>query len=305
MSKIAFLFPGQGAQSVGMCSELLKTNERVKELFNQANEILGYDLADICLHGPVEKLDSTVISQPAIFAASFAALEVLKETEPEAVEKCSAAAGLSLGEYTALAFAGAMTFEEGLKLVQKRGEAMQESADAAAGGMVSIMGLEREKVSELCAKVLEDLPNETLKEANFLCPGNIVLSGTKSACQHAEELAESFGAMKATALAVAGAFHTQMMKPADEKLAAALESVNMQTPRIPVYSNVDYQPHANPEEIKSILVKQVLSSVYWEDLIRKALEDGFDQFYEIGPGRVLTSLLKRINRKTPCKKVDC
>lgn len=305
MSKIAFLFPGQGAQSVGMCSELLATNETVKKLFNQANEILGYDLADICLHGPVEKLDSTIVSQPAIFAASFAALEVLKETEPEAVENCSAAAGLSLGEYTALTFAGAMTFEEGLKLVQKRGEAMQESADATAGGMVSIMGLEREKVSELCAKVLEDLPGETLKEANFLCPNNIVLSGSKAACDLASQLAGEFGAMKATALAVAGAFHTQMMKPADEKLAAALEGVNMQTPRIPVYSNVDFQPHTNPEEIKEILVKQILSSVYWEDLIRKVLEDGFDQFYEIGPGRVLTSLMKRINRKTPCKKIDC
>ena len=296
MSKIAFLFPGQGAQSVGMCGELLASNPRVQELFRQANDILGYDLADVCLHGPVEKLDSTVISQPAIFTASFAALEVLKQTDPAAVENCSAAAGLSLGEYTALAFAGAMTFEEGLRLVQKRGEAMQASVDASAGGMVSIMGLEREKVSELCAKVLENMPGETL---------NIVLSGTKPACQHAEELAESFGAMRATALAVAGAFHTQMMKPADEKLAAALESVNMQTPRIPVYSNVDFQPHTDPAEIKAILVKQVLSPVYWEDLIRKTLEDGFDQYYEIGPGRVLTSLMKRINRKTPCTKVDC
>ncbi len=305
MSKIAFLFPGQGAQSVGMCSELISSNSRVRELFNQANEILGYDLADLCVNGPVEKLDSTVISQPAIFTASFAALEVLKETQPEAVDNCQAAAGLSLGEYTALTFAGAMTFEEGLKLVQKRGQAMQESADATAGGMVSIMGLEREKVTELCSKVLEDMPGEILKEANFLCPGNIVLSGTKAACKHAEELAESFGAMKATALAVAGAFHTEMMKPADEKLAAALEGVNMQTPRIPVYSNVDFQPHTDPAEIKGILVKQILSSVYWEDLVRRTLEDGFDQFYEIGPGRVLTSLFKRINRKTPCTKIDC
>lgn len=305
MSKIAFLFPGQGAQSVGMCSELLATNERVKELFHQANEILGYDLADYCLHGSPEKLDSTVISQPALFVASFAALIVLKQEEPEAVENCSAAAGLSLGEYTALTFAGAMTFEEGLRLVQKRGEAMQESSDATPGGMVSILGLEREKVSELCAKVLEDLPGEQLKEANYLCPNNIVLSGTKAACDHAEQLAESFGAMKAMPLAVAGAFHTQMMKPADEKLALALKNVNMKTPRIPVYSNVDFQPHTNPEEIKAILIKQVLSPVYWEDLIRKALDDGFDQFYEIGPGRVLTSLMKRINRKIPCKKIDC
>ena len=305
MSKIAFLFPGQGAQSVGMCGELIATNPRVKELFQQANDILGYDLAEICLHGPVDKLDSTIISQPAIYTASFAALEVLKQTEPETVENCSGAAGLSLGEYTALTFAGAMTFEEGLKLVQKRGEAMQESSDATQGGMVSILGLEREKVAELCAKVLEDCPNEQLKEANYLCPNNIVLSGSKVACNHAEELAESYGAMKAMALAVAGAFHTQMMKPADEKLAIALKNVNMRTPRFPVYSNVDFQPHFDPEEIKAILVKQVVSSVYWEDLIRKAMEDGFDQFYEIGPGRVLTSLMKRINRKTPCKKIDC
>lgn len=305
MSKSAFLFPGQGAQSMGMCADSIAASDRVKELFHQANEILGFDLLRYCTEGPSEKLDSTEISQPAIFTASFAALETLKESRPEIIQQCSAAAGLSLGEYTALAFSCAISFEDGLKLVQKRGQYMQQSSDAASGGMVSVLGMERDKVQELCAKVLEEMPGEVLKEANFLCPGNIALSGSTVACERAVELAESFGAMKSVPLAVAGAFHTEMMKPADEQLAAALAMVEMKSPSVPVYSNVDFQTHSNPQEIKEILVRQVVSPVYWEEIIRALLDAGYDQFYEIGPGRVLTGLMKRINRKIPCEKINC
>ncbi len=288
MSKTAFLFPGQGAQTVGMCAELIASSPQVRQLFVQANDILGYDLMEICLHGPAEKLDSTEISQPAIFTASFAALESMREKMPEVIEQCSGAAGLSLGEYTALSFANAISFEDGLQLVQKRGKFMQQAADTTSGGMVSVLGLDREQVHQLCSKVLQEKPGEILKEANYLCPGNIALSGTTSACELAAELAESFGAMKAIPLAVAGAFHTEMMKPADDLLSQALIPVDIKTPTIPVYSNVDFQTHTEPQDIKNTLVRQVISPVYWEEIIRKMLEDGYDKFYEVGHGRVLT-----------------
>lgn len=297
MGKTVFLFPGQGAQTVGMGKELLETEPTVKKLYDQAADILGYDLAKVCLEGPEELLNSTEVSQPAIYTGSFAALEVLKRERPELMDECQAAAGLSLGEYTALAFAQAMSFEDGLRLVQKRGQAMQASADATPSGMVSILGLEPEDVNQICDKILTEMPSEILKPANFLCPKNIVLSGTIAACKRAAEVGLEMGAMKTLPLAVAGAFHTDIMKPADEKLAVALEKVQMNSPRIPVYSNVDTGSHENPQEIKAILVKQILSPVRWEDTMRRFLAEGFETFCEIGPGRVLTGLMKRINRK--------
>lgn len=297
MGKTVFLFPGQGAQTVGMGKELMETQPTVKALYDKAGAILGYDLAKVCLEGPEELLNSTEVSQPAIYTASFAALEVLKQNQPELLDQCEAAAGLSLGEYTALAFAGAMSFEDGLRLVQKRGQAMQASADATASGMVSILGLDPDVVDQICAKVLAEAPNEILKPANYLCPKNIVLSGTRAACQRAAEVGLEMGAMKTVPLAVAGAFHTDIMKPADEKLAAALADVQMSAPRIPVYSNVDTAPHSAPDEIKAILVKQILSPVRWEDTMRRFLDEGFETFCEVGAGRVLVGLMKRINRK--------
>jgi [acyl-carrier-protein] S-malonyltransferase len=299
MSRIAFLFPGQGAQSVGMGKQLCETIPAVRTLFDDAAAILGYDLSQVCFNGPAEKLNATVISQPALFVASLAALESLKISDPAAVSACAATAGLSLGEYTALVFAGAMSFADGLRVVQKRGEAMQAAADATPSGMVSVIGLDQAKVEELCAA---GRVHGHLEIANLLCPGNIVLSGSKAACAAVEKLIEAAGG-RGIRLAVAGAFHTDLMKPADEKLAAALTQIQLQRPRIPVWSNVDGQAHTDPVEIRDLLIRQVLNPVLWEQTMRNFLAAGFDKFYEIGPGRVLAGLLKRVQRKIDCINV--
>jgi [acyl-carrier-protein] S-malonyltransferase len=301
VSKIAFLFPGQGAQTVGMGRELCETFPAAKSLFDRAADVLGYDLLKLCVEGPAEVLDSTVRSQPALFVTSLAALESLRSKSPDVLLSCEAAAGLSLGEYTALVFAGVMEFEDGLKLVQTRGAAMQEAADACPSGMVSILGLDKAQVEAVCAEAREQ---ETLEIANLLCPGNIVVSGENGACERAAELAPKLGAMKAVPLAVAGAFHTQIMQSAVARLAQALADVPMQRPQIPVVSNVDARPHDDPEEIREILVKQVVSPVRWEDSMRYLLADGYKQFYEIGPGRVLKGLLRRIDREAACENIS-
>lgn len=271
-----------------------------RRIFERANAVLGYDLLAVCLDGPAERLDSTAVSQPAIFVTSFAALEWLRSTSPHVVDSFGAAAGLSLGEYTALVFAGVMDFESGLRVVQRRGEAMQAAADAAKSGMVSLLGLEIEQIDALVAQARGD---DVLVVANYLCPGNTVVSGSLSACERVAEAATAAGAMKVIPLKVAGAFHSALMQPAVEKLAAALANVPLNRPRVPVVSNVDAQSHDNPEEIRALLVRQVVEPVRWEASMRHLLDRGFDQFYEIGPGTVLKGLLKRINRKTPCESV--
>jgi [acyl-carrier-protein] S-malonyltransferase len=301
VSKTAFLFPGQGAQTVGMGRQLAETLPAAKALYDQAAEILGYDIADICWNGPAERLHSTVISQPAIFVTSLAALESLRASNPAALADCGATAGLSLGEYTALVFAGAMSFSVGLKLVQKRGEAMQAASDHTPSAMVSVLTLEQSKVEELVAQARP--PGGTLELANLLCPGNIVVSGSKPACDTLEQLVATAGG-RAVRLAVAGAFHTTIMKPADEKLAAALGDVEIKRPRIPVWSNVDAQPHTDPAEIRQLLVKQVVQPVLWETTMRNLLASGVEHFFEIGPGRVLAGLLKRVQRKAECQNIS-
>ncbi|MGD0654219.1 MAG: ACP S-malonyltransferase [Thermoguttaceae bacterium] len=301
MSKIAFLFPGQGAQMVGMGRRLAESLPAVRRLYDRAGEILGYDLAKLCFEGPAEQLDSTVCSQPALFVTSLAALESLRADSPDVVLSCEASAGLSLGEYTAMVFAGVMDFDDGLMLVQNRGAAMQEAADATPSGMVSILGLELVDVQKLCEKARD---GEILEIANLLCPGNIVISGTNDACERAAEMAQPFGAMKAVPLAVAGAFHTEIMQPAVERLEQALSIVPMHKPRIPVISNYDAHPHHDPEEIRRLLMQQVLNPVRWEDSMRYLIAQGFSQFYEVGPGRVLRGLLRRIDRGVSCQCVE-
>ena len=300
MGKVALLFPGQGAQSVGMSKPIFDAFPGAKDLFDRASAVLGYDLARLCEKGPAEELDTTTISQPAIFTLSIAALELLKTKIPDIVEQCEAVAGLSLGEYTALTFAGVFSFEEGLRLVQKRGLAMQDASEATPGGMVTIIGKELSEVEAICDKHRGD---GVLQVANVLCPGNIVVSGTVEACERVADQAatERFNAIP---LAVAGAFHTPLMKPADEILAKALSETTMKPLKIPVISNVDAEPHRAPEEIRKVLVDQVLSPVLWEKSMRRLLADGFDTFYEVGPGRVLRGLMKRIDRKIKCFGVE-
>jgi [acyl-carrier-protein] S-malonyltransferase len=284
-----------------MGAQLAASLPAAQAVFDRAADVLGYDLLALCTEGPEKKLNSTVYSQPALFVCSLAALEQLKQDSPEVVEGCPITAGLSLGEYTALVFAGAIDFEAGLRLVQARGQAMQDAADATPSSMVSILGVKREEIESLCDQARGE---GVLQLANILCPGNIVVSGDTAACQRVAKLAEAAGAMKVIPLAVAGAFHTPIMQPAVDRLAAALTEVEISAPRIPVVSNVDARPHQDPAEIGPLLVKQVVSPVLWEDSMRTLIDEfGVDTCYEIGPGRVLRGLLKRIHRKLPCENV--
>ncbi len=302
MSKKAFLFPGQGAQVVGMGKALAESNSNVAELFQKANEVLGYDLAKVCFDGPTEEINLTNRSQPGLFVASLAALETAKQDNPDLVDSIDFAAGLSLGEYTAMVFAGAIDFEDGLKLVQERGDAMQAAADEVASSMVSVLGLEREQVEAVCDEARQD--GEILQVANLLCPGNIVVSGHQSACDRVDEAARNAGAMRAIELAVAGAFHTPLMESALERLKTALANTKIRPPRIPVVSNVDAKPHDSPDEIREILVRQVCSPVLWNPSMQYLMEQGVGEFYEVGPGKVLKGLLKRIDRKMPCESIS-
>ena len=300
-AKVAFLFPGQGAQTVGMGAAVCAKVPAARALYDRASAVLGYDLYRLCTEGPAAKLDATDYSQPALFVTSLAALEQLKQDAPELVDRCAATAGLSLGEYTALVFAGVMEFEAGLRVVQERGRAMQDAAEDVSSGMVSVLGLERPQVEDLCDRARGD---ETLEVANLLCPGNIVVSGHRGACERVAELGQEAGAIKVIPLAVAGAFHTPLMESAVERLRAALADVPLARPRIPVISNVDARPHDDPEELRELLIQQVCSPVRWEDSMRYLLdEQQVNAFYEIGPGRVLCGLLKRIARKVPCENI--
>ncbi len=300
MPRTAFLFPGQGAQTVGMAAALCRSLPAAADLFRRASAALGYDLLEVCTTGPAERLSATDVSQPAIFVASLAALEQLKAAEPDAIQSVVATAGLSLGEYTALAFAGALSFEDGVRLVQARGRAMQAAADAAPSGLVSVLGME---VPEVEALVMEARGADTLEVANLLCPGNTVVSGAIAAIERFEQLCVQKGGLRTVRLTVAGAFHTNLMKPADEKLAEVLAGVAIKTPTVPVWSNVDARPHTDPAVIRDLLVRQVLSPVRWEETLRGLFAENVDRFYEIGPGRVLAGLIKRVQRKADIRNV--
>lgn len=293
--KTAFLFPGQGAQAVGMGKDIAEAFPSAAEIFRKANRILGFNLESICFEGPAERLNTTLMSQPAIFTVSVAILEVLKTNPATSKIKPDITAGLSLGEYSALYGAGVVGFEDGLKLVAKRGQAMQEAANKYGGAMVSVIGLDNIKVRQLCE---EASGGELLTEVNFNCPGQIVISGTASACERAEKLATKYGAVKAVRLGVAGAFHTEMMSSTADALENALKAIEMSKPNsVQIIANIDAEYYKCANDIKAGLKKQLVSPVLWQKSMERLIADGVECFYEVGPGRVLAGLMKRINRK--------
>lgn len=294
------LFPGQGAQAIGMAGDWVDANPAAADLFARGSAILGYDLLDVCRHGPAERLNTTAVSQPAILVTSLAALEVLRARDPAPLEAATLTAGLSLGEYTALVFAGALGFDDAVRVVAERGRAMQDCAEAAAGGMVAVLGMERDAVAALCDACRG---SGILQVANVLCPGNIVVSGDRDACDRLEAAAPAAGAMKCVRLEVAGAFHTSLMQPAVDRLAAALARAELRAPRIPVVSNVDARPHTDPDEIRGLLARQVVGVVEWQASVAYILSTGVRSAWEIGPGRVLRGLMKRIDRSVAASGV--
>ncbi len=294
--KTAFLFPGQGAQVVGMGRDVAQAVPEAAALFAEAGEILGYDLQDLCFNGPEETLNSTAVSQPAIFVTSAALLKVMLAQASDASCHMDVVAGLSLGEYTAIYAAGLLSFEETLRLVAERGRAMQAAADQSQGGMVSVIGLDEEKVDQLCTEAGQ---GELLAPANFNCPGQIVISGEKSACDRAVALATDLGAIKAIPLAVAGAFHTALMQPAATALEQALAKASLASPGdIQVIANTHAEYYTDADGIVSGLVQQLVSPILWQRCMERLLADGVERFFEVGPGRVLTGLMRRIHRKT-------
>lgn len=287
MSKTALMFAGQGAQVVGMGKDFAATCPPAREWFERAKAALSYDLATVCFEGPETELTRTENAQPGIFLVSWVAFELLKERLP--AFKFQAAAGLSLGEFTALTAAGALSFEDGLRLVRQRGRFMQEACDVTRGAMAAIIGLDEAPTREVCAQAGVVL-------ANLNCPGQLVISGGAEQIARACELAKARGARRALPLPVAGAYHSPLMASAQPKLAAELARIPIQAPAVPVISNVTAQPHEAPDPIRARLVEQVTSSVRWEESVRYLLGQGFSRFIELGPGTALSGFLKRIDK---------
>ncbi|HXG47544.1 MAG TPA: ACP S-malonyltransferase [Methylomirabilota bacterium] len=286
MSKTALLFAGQGAQTVGMGRDLAARFSAARQWFDRANATLGYDLARVCFEGSDAELTKTEHAQPGIFLVGWVAFQLLKEAVPGL--RFEAAAGLSLGEFTALAAAGSLSFEDALRVVRQRGRFMQEACDATQGGMAAIIGLDEATTRAVCAEAGVEL-------ANLNCPGQIVISGPADRMGTACELARSKGAKKALPLPVAGAYHSRLMAGAQPKLDGVLGGVEIKPPSVAVISNVTARPHGAPEEIRRRLVEQVTASVRWEDSMRHLLVQGFTRFIELGPGRALSGFMKRIN----------
>ena len=287
MKKTVLLFSGQGAQTVGMGRDLFERYPTASRLFKEADSILGLDLSKVIFEGPEEKLTQTEYAQPAIFLMSWVAMKLLQESIPGF--EFQGAAGLSLGEFTALAAAEVFSFEEGLILVRKRGTYMQEACDATQGGMAAIIGLPEKEVREICAETGIEL-------ANLNCPGQIVISGSIEGINKACELMKAAGAKRALPLKVGGAFHSPLMDPAKVELEAAINATEFHTPKCPIYQNVDALPHTDPAEIKKNLVAQLTASVRWTQTVQQMIADGADDFTECGPGAVLQGLIKKINK---------
>ncbi|HEV2294320.1 MAG TPA: ACP S-malonyltransferase [Tepidisphaeraceae bacterium] len=293
------LCPGQGAQVVGMGKDFYEQSPAAKEVFHRANEVLGFDLAKLAFEGQEDRLNQTDISQPAIYVTSIAAYRAGFAAGAIGEGGDQQYAGLSLGEYTALHLAGCFSFEEGLKLVAARGRYMQEAAVATPSSMVAIMGADEAAAIRLCE---ENAAGEVLVPANFNAPGQIVVSGSKGACERVQPAASAAG-YKAVALAVAGAFHSPIMQSAADKMKAELDGVAFNAPRATVYSSVTAEPHTDAASIKRLLVDQIVKPVRWEQTMHKIASVADARFVELAPGRVLTGLLKKINRRLPVESL--
>jgi [acyl-carrier-protein] S-malonyltransferase len=290
MTKTAWVFPGQGSQSVGMCRDLYDSVKSAREVFEQADEALGFPISRLCFAGPEEELRQTINAQPALVIAGYACLQAAREINSSKLPAPAFLAGHSLGEYTALAVAGVFDFTTAVRLARERGRLMHEAGQKRAGAMSAILGLDEVKLTEICQKT-------DVIMANINCPGQIVISGAKENVAKANEMATAAGASRTVLLQVSGAFHSPLMQPAAEGLTKYLDATTFKSPSIPVIGNVTALPLTTPEEVKTELKKQLLSPVLWQRSIEYMIQQGVTRFIEIGPGRVLTGLIKRINKE--------
>lgn len=289
--KHAYVFPGQGSQAVGMGKDIYENNAEAKAMFEQANEILGFRITDIMFAGTPEELKQTKVTQPAVFLHSVVLAKALG-IKPDAV------AGHSLGEFSALVAAGALSFEDGLKLVSKRAMAMQKCCEQQPGGMAAVLGLEDKVVEEVCASI-----DGVVVGANYNCPGQLVISGSEEAVDAACIKLKEAGARRALRLPVGGAFHSPLMEPARQELEAAIAEANFMTPVCPVYQNVDAQPYTDAESIKKNLIAQLTAPVRWTQIVEKMVEDGVTEFTEVGPGTVLQGLVTKVSKEVKAESV--